>query len=72
MGAPHAVAVTRDAGLEQVELRSPDGLGVVHLPAAGMLCRSLRHHDAELLAPQGGLRAYREAGVLMGLPLMHP
>jgi aldose 1-epimerase len=42
------------------------------VPAANMVCASLRVGDAELLHPTHGLPAYAEHGKTMGIPLLHP
>jgi aldose 1-epimerase len=42
------------------------------LPAAGMLCSSLRHRGEELLAQNAGAAAYAELGKTMGIPLLYP
>ncbi len=42
------------------------------VPAAGMLCCSLRQGDRELLAQNAGVRAYAEHGKTMGIPLLYP
>jgi aldose 1-epimerase len=56
-----------------VELRAPGGaLSATLLPAAGMVCSSLRHRGEELLAQRGGLEAYLERGSSFAIPLLHP
>jgi aldose 1-epimerase len=42
------------------------------VPAANMVCVSLRVGDAELLDPTHGLRAYAENGKTMGIPFLYP
>src|ERR1700759_4377605 len=42
------------------------------VPAANMVCASLRVDGAELLAPTHGLQAYAEHGKTMGIPLLTP
>ena len=42
------------------------------VPAANMVCVSLRVGDDELLHPTHGLDAYAERGKTMGIPLLHP
>jgi galactose mutarotase-like enzyme len=37
-----------------------------------MVGASLRHAGEELLDRRGGLRAYRDSGAVMGVPLLHP
>src|SRR5271163_1287187 len=51
---------------EQAELEA------TFVPAAGMLCASLRHHGEELLAQNAGVAAYAERGKTMGIPLLYP
>ncbi|MGH2948273.1 MAG: aldose 1-epimerase [Solirubrobacteraceae bacterium] len=48
------------------------GLEATFAPGAGMVCASLRHEGAELLASNGGLEAYVATGATMGIPLLHP
>lgn len=47
-------------------------LQATFVPAAGMLCSSLRHEGDELLAQRGGVLAYAERGATMGIPLLYP
>jgi aldose 1-epimerase len=47
-------------------------LEATFLPAAGMLCCSLRHRGEELLAQNAGVDAYVERGKTMGIPLLYP
>jgi galactose mutarotase-like enzyme len=42
------------------------------VPAANMVCASLRVGDAELLDSTHGLQAYADAGKTMGIPLLYP
>jgi aldose 1-epimerase len=42
------------------------------VPAANMVCASLRVGDDELLHPTHGLQAYAEQGKTMGIPLLYP
>jgi aldose 1-epimerase len=42
------------------------------VPAAGMLCCSLRHRGEELLAQNAGVEAYARSGKTMGIPLLYP
>ncbi len=59
--------------LQTVALHSSEApLQATFAPGAGMVCCSLRHDGAELLAPRGGLRAYAERGSTMGIPLLYP
>jgi aldose 1-epimerase len=61
------------AHLEAVELHEEaSGLRATFVPAAGMLCSSLRHHGEELLAQNAGVAAYAETGKTMGIPLLYP
>src|SRR5271163_4806066 len=48
------------------------GLQATFVPAAGMLCCSLRHRGEELLAQNAGVAAYAESGKTMGIPLLYP
>ncbi|HTA37282.1 MAG TPA: aldose 1-epimerase, partial [Solirubrobacteraceae bacterium] len=60
-------------GFETVTIGSPDGaLQATFVPGAGMVCCSLRHEGAELLAQRAGVRAYAERGSTMGIPLLYP
>jgi len=47
-------------------------LRATFVPAAGMLCSSLRHRGEELLAQNAGIGAYAERGETMGIPLLYP
>jgi aldose 1-epimerase len=42
------------------------------VPAANMVCCSLRHRGIERLAQRRGLETYAEAGKTMGIPLLYP
>lgn len=56
-----------------VTITSPDGeTQAAFVPAANMVCRSLRHRAAELLDPGRGVEAYAQRGTTMGIPLLHP
>ena len=62
-----------EAELQTVRLcdaRAP--LEATFVPAAGMLCCSLRHRGEELLAQNAGLAVYAERGKTMGIPLLYP
>src|SRR5271163_1652969 len=48
------------------------GLQATFVPAAGMLCCSLRHRGEELLAQNAGVGAYARSGKTMGIPLLYP
>jgi aldose 1-epimerase len=58
-------------GFQTVAISSPE-LRATFVPRAGMLCCSLRHQGAELLAQRGGVRAYAERGATMAIPLLYP
>jgi aldose 1-epimerase len=59
--------------LSTVSLRDErSGLEARFVPGAGMLCSSLRHHGAELLAQNDGVGAYARHGSTMGIPLLYP
>jgi aldose 1-epimerase len=61
------------ARYERVKLRDADGpLEATFVPAAGMLCCSLRHRDEELLTQNAGVAVYAERGKTMGIPLLYP
>jgi aldose 1-epimerase len=47
-------------------------LEATFIPGLGMVGASLRHVGEELLDRRAGLRAYRDTGAVMGLPLLHP
>lgn len=60
-------------GLAEVTLVSEAAeIEAAFVPEAKMLCRSLRHHGAELLGERHGFPAYLERGKTMGIPLLHP
>ena len=65
--------VERDTvdGFEAVTLAA-GALEATFVPSLGMVGASLRHAGAELLDRRAGLRAYRERGAVMGVPLLHP
>jgi aldose 1-epimerase len=48
------------------------GLAATYVPAAGMVCCSLRHRGEELLGQRGGLERYIAKRGTMGIPLLHP
>jgi aldose 1-epimerase len=58
-------------GFQTVAISSPE-LHATFVPGAGMVCCSLRHEGAELLAQRSGVRAYAERGSTMGIPLLYP
>lgn len=59
--------------LETVSIRDEDSaLEAAFLPDAGMLCCSLRHRGAEILAQNAGVAAYAQHGKTMGIPLLYP
>ena len=67
------MAASELEGLRTVVIRSNDAaLEATFVPDAGMVCCSLRHDGAELLAPRSGVRAYAERGSTMGIPLLYP
>jgi len=57
--------------MQTVAIESPQ-LRATFVPGAGMVCSSLRHDGAELLAQRNGVRAYAERGSTMGIPLLYP
>ncbi|HEX3910223.1 MAG TPA: aldose 1-epimerase [Solirubrobacteraceae bacterium] len=59
-------------GFDAVAIGSPDRLRATFVPAAGMVCCSLRFGGIELLAQRSGVRAYAERGSTMGIPLLYP
>jgi aldose 1-epimerase len=62
-----------DAQLATVSLRDAEAqLEATFVPAAGMLCSSLRDRGDELLAQNAGVGAYAERGKTMGIPLLYP
>jgi aldose 1-epimerase len=62
-----------DPALEMLHLRDDDAaLEAAFVPAAGMLCCSLRHRGHELLAQNAGVAAYAKHGKTMGIPLLYP
>lgn len=58
-------------GMQTVAIESPQ-LRATFVPGAGMVCSSLRHDGAELLAQRNGVPAYAERGSTMGIPLLYP
>jgi len=60
------------AGLDAITLRSPGELAATFVPAAGMVCSSLRHRGEELLGQRGGVERYVASGSTMGIPLLYP
>jgi aldose 1-epimerase len=65
--------VERDAleGYEAVTLAA-GALEATFVPSLGMVAGSLRHAGEELLDRRARLRAYRDGGAVMGVPLLHP
>jgi galactose mutarotase-like enzyme len=62
-----------DDALETVHLRDhAAALEATFVPAAGMLCCSLRHRGHQLLAQNAGVDAYAHSGKTMGIPLLYP
>src|ERR671922_1444715 len=47
-------------------------LEATFVPSLGMVGASLRHAGEELLDRRAGMRAYRDTGAVMGVPLLHP
>lgn len=66
-------SVERDAieGFDAVTLVA-GSLEATFVPHMGMVAASLRHAGEQLLDRRGGLRAYRDDGAVMGMPLLHP
>jgi aldose 1-epimerase len=58
-------------GFEAVTLAA-GALEATFVPSLGMVGASLRHAGEELLDRRAGLRAYRDMGTVMGVPLLHP
>jgi aldose 1-epimerase len=58
-------------GFDAVTLAA-GALEATFVPQLGMVGASLRHAGEELLDRLGGLRAYRDSGAVMGVPLLHP
>jgi aldose 1-epimerase len=59
--------------LPTVSISSPGGETTAEfVPAANLLCCSLRHRGAELLDLGRGVEAYAERGKTMGIPLLYP
>lgn len=75
MSIPEAVhpSVERDTveGFEAVTLAAGP-LEATFVPGLGMVGASLRQAGVELLDRRAGLRAYRDMGAVMGMPLLHP
>jgi galactose mutarotase-like enzyme len=62
-----------NAPLAAVQLQDEAvALQAAFVPGAGMLCSSLRHRGAELLAQNAGVEAYARTGKTMGIPLLYP
>ncbi len=60
-------------GLLRREIVSPGGeLRAEFVPAAGMVCCSLRAGGRELLDERHGLDSYAQRGATMGIPLLYP
>jgi galactose mutarotase-like enzyme len=68
--APHVESAVVD-GFAGRRLVAGD-LDATFLPQLGMVGASLRCGGDELLDRQAGLRAYRDTGAVLGLPLLHP
>jgi len=62
-----------EATFGTVDLRDEASeLEATFVPAAGMVCRSLRHRGEELLGQNAGVVAYAQRGKTMGIPLLYP
>jgi len=62
-----------EASLASVGVREESSqLEAEFVPAAAMLCCSLRHRGEELLAQNAGVIAYARSGKTMGIPLLYP
>ena len=62
-----------NAALQTVRLHDEDSsLQATFVPAAGMLCCSLRHRGEELLAQNAGVEAYAQRGKTMGIRCCYP
>lgn len=60
-------------GYDVVRIVSAGGdVDAQFVPAANMLCASLRWRGTELLHDGHGVRAYAQEGKTMGIPLLHP
>jgi aldose 1-epimerase len=59
------------AGFDAVTLAAGP-LAATFVPSLGMVGASLRHAGEQLLDRRAGLRAYRDTGAVMGVPLLHP
>ena len=69
----HQASVASGVRFESITLRSPDrSTHAEFVPAANMLCCSLRHHGVEILDRGSGVGAYAHHGTTMGIPLLHP
>jgi aldose 1-epimerase len=69
----HQALVASREGFESITLRSLDGTtDAEFVPAANMLCCSLKHLGVEILDRGRGVGAYAERGATMGIPLLHP
>jgi aldose 1-epimerase len=58
---------------QTVSITSPGGETTAEfVPAANLVCSSLRHRGGELLHAGEGVEAYAERGKTMGIPLLYP
>jgi aldose 1-epimerase len=58
---------------QTLSITSPGGETTARfVPAANLLCSSLRHRDEELLHVGEGVEAYAQRGKTMGIPLLYP
>lgn len=71
--AAHVAPVAATERLDSVTLRSVDGsTEAAFVPAANMVCSSLRYLGVECLHQGAGVEAYARNGMTMGIPLLHP
>src|SRR5690349_10967147 len=68
---PAAARLSIYDGFDAVVLRAGP-LQATFVPELGMAGVSLLHAGEELLDRRDGLRAYRDTGAVMGIPLLHP
>jgi aldose 1-epimerase len=69
----HDTSASTVDGFPTITLTSADRTTeAVFVPAANMLCCSLRYRGAEVLDRGGGVYAYASRGKTMGIPLLHP
>jgi len=69
----HEIHETTADGVPVLVLASPAAsIEAAIVPAAGMVCASLRHDGRELLHVGEGVRGYVERAATFGVPLLHP